>query len=49
MITGSTFVDQEFIDFIGRVVGLTALQKLRTYAHRDLQKLVHWRGILLLK
>ncbi|CAG8471329.1 13538_t:CDS:2 [Gigaspora rosea] len=40
-LCGSTFVDQEFIDFMGRVVGFTALQKFRTYAHGDLQRLVH--------
>ncbi|KAF0525480.1 actin-like ATPase domain-containing protein [Gigaspora margarita] len=40
-LCGSTFVDQEFIDFMGRVVGFTALQKFKTYAHGDLQRLVH--------
>ncbi|CAG8519740.1 9075_t:CDS:10 [Cetraspora pellucida] len=40
-LCGSTYVDQEFIDFMGRTVGFTALQRLRSYAYGDLQKLVH--------
>ncbi|CAG8612048.1 3431_t:CDS:2, partial [Gigaspora margarita] len=40
-LCGGTFVDQEFIKFIGRTVGFNALQNLRTYAYGDLQKLVN--------
>ncbi|CAG8475320.1 4773_t:CDS:2, partial [Racocetra fulgida] len=40
-LCGSTYVDQEFIDFMGRIVGFTALQRLKSYAYGDLQKLVH--------
>ncbi|CAG8514439.1 20547_t:CDS:2 [Dentiscutata erythropus] len=40
-LCGGTFVDQEFINFIGRTVGFNALQKFRTYAYGELQKLVH--------
>ncbi|CAG8510151.1 9846_t:CDS:2, partial [Racocetra persica] len=40
-LCGSTDVDQEFLDFMGRTVGFTALQRLRSYAYGDLQKLVH--------
>ncbi|CAG8565337.1 3344_t:CDS:2 [Gigaspora margarita] len=39
-LCGGTFVDQEFIKFIGRTVGFNALQNLKTYAYGDLQKLV---------
>ncbi|KAF0385583.1 actin-like ATPase domain-containing protein [Gigaspora margarita] len=39
-LCGGTFVDQEFINFIGRTVGFNALQRLRTYAYGELQILV---------
>ncbi|CAG8510130.1 9845_t:CDS:2 [Racocetra persica] len=40
-ICGSTYVDQGFLHFMGSTVGFTALQRLRSYAYGDLQKLVH--------
>ncbi|CAG8717647.1 894_t:CDS:2, partial [Racocetra fulgida] len=32
-LCGSTYVDQEFLHFMGRTVGFTALQKLQSYAY----------------
>ncbi|CAG8565468.1 17234_t:CDS:2 [Racocetra persica] len=39
-LCGSTYVDQEFLHFLGRIVGFTALQRLRSYAYGDLQRLI---------
>ncbi|CAG8842748.1 8535_t:CDS:1, partial [Racocetra persica] len=40
-LCGSTYIDQEFLKFMSRILGSSALQKIRTYAYGDLQKLVH--------
>jgi molecular chaperone DnaK (HSP70) len=40
-LCGSTFVDEEFLKFLGRKVGIKALGAFKEQAYEDLQKLVH--------
>ncbi|CAB5125189.1 actin-like ATPase domain-containing protein [Rhizophagus irregularis] len=40
-LCGSTFVDDEFLKFLGRKVGIKALGAFKEQAYEDLQKLIH--------
>ncbi|CAG8585382.1 3591_t:CDS:2 [Funneliformis mosseae] len=40
-LCGSTFVDEEFLKFLGRVVGIRALAQFKEQAYGDLQKLIY--------
>src|SRR3954452_2000211 len=40
-LCGSTFVDQEFLKFLGRIVGLNALEEFKEKNYGSLQKLIY--------